>query len=133
VRCIGCSNFPAWRLADAQWAAKHLGVSGFVACQAEYSVLARGIERELLPAMRHYGVGLLPYYPLAAGLLTGKYRRDRIPAGARLATQRRLSERFLTDENLSTIERLEQYSVRHDRTLLELAFGWLLAQPWCRA
>lgn len=129
VRFIGCSNLPAWQLADAQWTARHLGVSEFVTCQSEYSLIARDVRQELLPAMQHYGVGVLPYYPLAAGLLTGKYRRGTMPAGTRLVTQKRLSERFLTDENVDAVERLERYGMRQGRTLLELAFGWLLAQP----
>jgi len=129
VRVIGCSNFSAPQLADAQRTAAHLGVSGFTTCQREYSVLSPSIRADLIPAMEAHGVSLLPYYPLAAGLLTGKYTHGSVPEGSRLATQRRLSERFLSDEHLAAAARLERYSARHGRMLLELAFGWLLAQP----
>ena len=129
VRFIGCSNSPAWRIADADWTARHHGLAGFVTCQGEYSLVTRGIERELLPALRHYGVGLIPSYPLAGGLLSGKYRRDAAPANARLATEKRLGERYLTDSNFALIERLERFCASRGRTLLELAFAWLLANP----
>jgi aryl-alcohol dehydrogenase-like predicted oxidoreductase len=129
VRYAGCSNFPAWRLADADWAARHHALPPFVTCQAEYSLITRGIERELLPALRQYGVGLLPSYPLAGGLLTGKYRRERMPAGARLTSEKRLADRYLTDENWSLTERLRRFCDSRGRRLLELAFAWLLANP----
>ena len=127
VRHVGCSNIPPWRLADADWTARGLGSTAFVTCQAEYSVLVRGCERELLPALQHYGVGLLPYYPLAGGLLTGKYSRNEIPADGRLAKEKRLGNKYLTSENFTVVERLERYCARNNRTLLELALGWLLA------
>lgn len=127
VRQVGCSNIPPWRLADAQWTARHLGSTGFVTCQAEYSLLARAPERELLPALQHYGVGLLPYYPLAGGMLTGKYKRNDIPADGRLAKEKRLGNKYLSGENFTLVERLERYCAGKNRSLLELAFGWLLA------
>ncbi|MEI9984831.1 MAG: aldo/keto reductase [Aliidongia sp.] len=84
VRYIGCSNFKAWQVVEAQWTARSAGLSGFVSCQDEYSLLVRDIEKELLPAAEAYGLGLLPYFPLASGLLTGKYRRNQaLPEGAR--------------------------------------------------
>jgi aryl-alcohol dehydrogenase-like predicted oxidoreductase len=129
VRHIGCSNFAAWQVADADWAARHLGVQGFVTCQREYSLLVRDARRELVPALAHYGVGLLPYYPLAAGLLTGKYHGGVLPAESRFAIQKRFGARFLTETNFAALERLERYGAERGMTLLELAFGWLLAQP----
>src|SRR5712692_7604527 len=75
VRYVGCSNFPAWQVVSAQWTARHRGLDAFVSCQDEYSLLVRDIERELVPAMTEYGLGLLPFFPLASGLLTGKYNR----------------------------------------------------------
>ncbi|MGH9438953.1 MAG: aldo/keto reductase, partial [Terriglobia bacterium] len=75
VRYTGCSNLAAWQVVEAQWTAQHLGLNTFASCQDEYSLLARDLERERMPAIRAYGLGLLPYYPLASGLLTGKYRR----------------------------------------------------------
>ncbi len=130
VRYVGCSNLPSWQVVDAAWTAKACGLSGFVSCQDEYSLLQRDIEQELIPAMQHLGLGLLPYFPLASGVLTGKYNRNLPKAeGARLWGSERLANRFLTDENLARAERLEAWARDRGRTLLELAFAWLLAQP----
>ena len=82
VRHIGCSNHTSWQVVDAQWIARQFGLNAFISCQDEYSLLARGIERELMPAMQSFGLGLLPYFPLASGLLTGKHRTE-IRSGAR--------------------------------------------------
>ena len=76
VRYVGCSNFPAWQVMEAHWTAKSVGLNGFVSCQDEYSLVFRKPEAELMPAMRKLGLGLLPFFPLASGLLTGKYRRN---------------------------------------------------------
>jgi aryl-alcohol dehydrogenase-like predicted oxidoreductase len=130
VRYIGCSNFHSWQLVDALWTSRHLGLNAFVSCQDEYSLLARDIERELLPAMQARGVGLLPYFPLASGLLTGKYKRDApLPKGARLTYTQGLSNRFLTDANWQLVDSLEKFCTARGRSLLELAFSWLLARP----
>jgi aryl-alcohol dehydrogenase-like predicted oxidoreductase len=129
VRFIGCSNFPAWRLADADWTARHHGLTGFVTCQSEYSLAARGIERELLPAMRQYGVGLLPCYPLAGGLLTGKYRPAEMPEGARLTSEQRLADKYLTAENWALVEGVRRFCAGRGISMLEAAFGWLLVNP----
>ena len=130
IRYTGCSNFSGWQAVEAHWTAKHSGLNAFITCQNEYSLVVRDIERDLIPAMQSYGLGLLPYYPLAAGLLTGKYTRSSpSPAGARLTGTRRLAERYLTDANWAIIERLEQFCASRNRSLLELAFSWLLAQP----
>jgi len=130
VRYIGCSNFPAWQVVDAQWTARHLGLHGFVSCQDEYSLVVRGVERELIPAMQKFNLGLLPYFPLASGLLTGKYRRNAsTPEGTRFAALKGLGDRYLTDANWQVVERLEKFCAERGRTLLELAFGWLLARP----
>ncbi|HSB69530.1 MAG TPA: aldo/keto reductase [Candidatus Methylomirabilis sp.] len=130
VRYIGCSNLPAWQVVDALWTARHLGVSAFVSCQDEYSLLVRDPERELLPAMEAYGLGLLPYFPLACGLLSGKYQRDRpMPEGARLTTTQRLADRYLTDANWRILDRLGEQCAARGCGLLELAMSWLAAQP----
>lgn len=129
VRYIGCSNFPAWQVVEAQWTARANGLNPFVSCQDEYSLIKREPEADLLPAMWKYGLGLLPYAPLASGLLTGKYRRNApMPAGTRLAKDERLAGRFLTDRNWSIAEQLGDFVAARDRTMLELAFSWLLAQ-----
>lgn len=89
VRYIGCSNMPAWQMANAEWTARDLGINGFASCQDEYSLLVRGAEKDLIPAARHFGMGLLPYFPLANGLLTGKYKRNApMPEGARMTRSR---------------------------------------------
>lgn len=129
VLYAGCSNFPAWQVADAHHVARAAGLNGLVSCQDELSLLARGAERDLIPAMRRYGLGLLPYFPLASGVLTGKYRRDTpMPAGSRLAAWTHLRDRYLTDANWALLDRLEAVARDFGRTLTELAFGWLLAQ-----
>jgi aryl-alcohol dehydrogenase-like predicted oxidoreductase len=132
VRFIGCSNFAAWQVVEAQWTARHNGLQEFVCCQDEYSLLVRDAERELLPAVNAYGLALIPYFPLAGGLLTGKYRRDRMPSGARLSepgTFAGYAARLLTEANWRKVEALDDFCQQQGRTLLELAMGWLAAQP----
>ena len=129
IRYVGCSNVPAWQMAEAQWTAKVEHLSAFVACQDEYSLLVRGIERDVMPAARQYGLGLLPYFPLASGLLTGKYKRNApMPEGARLTKTQRLADRYITDKNWPIVEQLGDFAEQRGRTMLELAFSWLLAQ-----
>ena len=128
VRYIGCSNHPAWQVVEAKWIARELGTHAFISCQDEYSLLARDPEHELLPAMEAHGLGLLPYFPLACGLLSGKYKRHETPEGARLARIPRLAERYLTEANWRIVESLEEFCATRGRTLLELAFSWLAAK-----
>jgi aryl-alcohol dehydrogenase-like predicted oxidoreductase len=130
VRYIGCSNFPAWQVAEARWTARELGINSFVSCQDEYSLLVRNIERELLPAIESYGLGLLPYFPLASGLLTGKYRRDEAPhEGTRFAEWKALVDRYATKANWDAIEGLQKFCTERNHSLLELAISWLLSKP----
>jgi aryl-alcohol dehydrogenase-like predicted oxidoreductase len=129
VRYIGCSNWASWQMTEAAWIARVQGLESFVSCQDEYSLVVRGAEAELMPAARHLGMGLLPYFPLASGLLTGKYRRNAVlPEGARLTKTPRSAERFLTDRNWQISEKLIDFAESHGRTALELAFSWLLSQ-----
>ncbi|HET7369334.1 MAG TPA: aldo/keto reductase [Gammaproteobacteria bacterium] len=130
VRYIGSSNFPAWQAVEAEWVARELGLNRFICAQNEYSLLKRDVERELLPALAEYKLGLVPYFPLANGLLTGKYQRDKAaPEGSRLAAWSQLGESYVTEENWNVIERLEAFCAERNHCLLELAFSWLLAQP----
>lgn len=131
VRYVGCSNLSAWQVVEAQWTAKHRGLDAFVSCQDEYSLLVRDLERDLMPAMQKYGLGLLPYFPLASGLLTGKYERDAPgPAGARLTDTPRFANRtYMTDANWAIVERLREFGNARGRTLLEVAMGWMAARP----
>ncbi|MCY0949503.1 aldo/keto reductase [Streptomyces sp. H27-S2] len=128
VRYIGHSNFSGWQLAEAAHVARETGAAPFVSAQNEWSLLQRSSERELVPAALHYGVGVLPYFPLANGLLTGKIRRGApVPAGSRLEGR----DAYLTEERLDVVEALAALAEKHGRTVLELAVGWLSAQPGC--
>jgi aryl-alcohol dehydrogenase-like predicted oxidoreductase len=130
VRYIGCSNLPAWEVVEAQWTSRSLGLNNFISCQDQYSLLVCDIERELSPAIQAYRLGLIPYFPLASGFLSGKYKRDApLPEGTRLATTQRLAARYITEANWNKIEQLERFSAERGRTVLELAFAWLLARP----
>jgi aryl-alcohol dehydrogenase-like predicted oxidoreductase len=130
VRYIGCSNLGAWQFADAQWISRSNGLAAFVSIQDEYSLVKRDIEPDVIPAAQHFGAGLLPYYPLASGLLTGKYRPSEAhPEGTRFASTPALTGRYMTDANWSLIERLNAFCSGRGKTLLELAFAWLLSQP----
>jgi len=130
VRYIGCSNFPAWQVVEAQWTSRMQGLAAFVSCQDEYSLVVRDVvEPQLRPAMLQYGLGLLPFFPLASGLLTGKYRRNTpLPAGTRLANTARLADRYLTERNWAAAEKLADFAEQCGHTLLELALSWLLAR-----
>lgn len=130
VRYIGCSNLVAWQVVEAQWTAKDCNLESYVSCQDEYSLLVRDIEKELLPAMQAYDLGLLPYFPLASGLLTGKYKRNApSPAGARLTTTQRLADRYMTDANWPIVEKLADFAASRGKSMLELAFSWLACRP----
>ncbi len=129
VRYIGCSNLAAWQVVEAQWIARHFNLNAFVCCQDEYSLLVRGIEKELLPVVQKYGLGLLPYFPLASGMLTGKYQRGvAAPEGTRFAGWKGLAERYVNDANFTKVERLERFAQERGHTILELAFAWLLSR-----
>ncbi|HET7177974.1 MAG TPA: aldo/keto reductase [Solirubrobacterales bacterium] len=126
VREIGCSNFNAEQLRQASAAVRD-GAARFVAVQNEYSLLHRDPEREVLAECERQGLALVPYFPLASGLLTGKYRPGQPPPqGTRLAGG---NSRFLNDRNLEAAEALRQFAESRGHTLLELAFSWLLARP----
>jgi aryl-alcohol dehydrogenase-like predicted oxidoreductase len=130
VRYLGCSTLPAWQVVEAEWTAKHLGLHHFVSCQEEYSLLARRLDREMMLMLQAYGLGLIPFAPLANGLLTGKYKRDMpLPEGARLTYMQRAAGRYLTEDNWAIIERLEGFAVERGRSLLELAVSWLARRP----
>ena len=127
---MGCSNFAGWQLADADWTSRSGGFARYVTAQNEYNLLDRRIERELVPACRRYGVGILPYFPLASGFLTGKYTRGQAPsADTRLANAGVRGERLLTEPNFDRIDALSTFASERGHTLLELAIGWLASQP----
>ena len=127
VRYIGCSNFKAWQVCEAAWTSKTLGIASFVSTQPSYNMLDREIEAELAPFCNAHGVGILPYYPLANGFLTGKFKRGHPPLeGTRLDEDDR---GMFTDANFDLIDKLTRFAEERGHTLLELAFSWLLASP----
>jgi aryl-alcohol dehydrogenase-like predicted oxidoreductase len=128
IRYLGSSNFYAWELVDAHWTASSSGLQGFVSAQNEYSLYNRTAEAELVPACERLGVGLLPYFPLAYGLLTGKYTRDQAaPEGTRLAAASQ--QHRLEGADFDRVEALQQYADQRDLSLLDVAIGGLVAQP----
>jgi aryl-alcohol dehydrogenase-like predicted oxidoreductase len=128
VRFIGCSNLSGTQLAEAMEVARARNLAPFVATQDEYSLLERDIETALLPAITRYRLALVPYFPLAGGFLTGKYRKGRpLPSGTRLSGGGN-SDRFVNEKNFEMIERLAAFCAQRGHSMLELAFGWLLAK-----
>jgi aryl-alcohol dehydrogenase-like predicted oxidoreductase len=130
VRYIAMSNFPAWRAVEAVWTARLRNLNGVIACQSELSLLARDHQKELIPALAAHGLGFVPYYPLAGGALTGKYRKDEpLPEGGRLSRGKRYSDRFFSDRRAEIVEGLIAFAEARGHSLLELAMSWLAAQP----
>jgi aryl-alcohol dehydrogenase-like predicted oxidoreductase len=128
IRHAAASNFSAAQLDEAVATAKRIGVAGFVATQEQYSLLVRGLEREVLPAIERNGLGLVPYFPLASGMLSGKYRKGSPPpAGARLSSGG--NDHVLTPENWDKMEKLRAFAEGRGHTLLELAMSWLARHP----
>lgn len=129
VRYIGSSNFAGWQIADADWIAKTRGYSSFVSAQNHYNLLDRRIEREVIPAAQAFGVGILPYFPLASGMLTGKYKRGApIPEDTRVAANPDAAKRLLTDANFAVVEALDAFARERGKSTLDVAFAWLLGQ-----
>jgi len=127
VRYIGNSNFTGWQIADADWIARSGHLSRFVSAQNNYSLLERKVEFEVIPACERFGLGLLPYFPLASGLLSGKYRRGEAPAeGTRLAAWGARGAQALSERNFDRVEVLTGWAEERGHSLLELAFAWLL-------
>jgi aryl-alcohol dehydrogenase-like predicted oxidoreductase len=132
VRYIGICNHAAWQVVDAIRLSQLHRLQRFASCQDEYSLLVRGIERETLPAIQKFGLGLFAYFPLASGLLTGKYQRNApLPPDSRFASQSLgwLGPRYLTDSNWDMVAALSEHCVARGQTLLQLAIGWLAAKP----
>ena len=128
VRYIGNSNYAGWQIAEADGVAKAGHLNRFVSAQNNYSLLERKLEFEVLPACDHFGLGFLPFFPLASGLLTGKYvRGEAAPEGTRLAGPR--GANALNEQNFDRLEKLSAFAEGHGRNLLDLAFAWLLGHP----
>ena len=132
VRAIGCSNLSAAQLEEAMTVARRHGLTSFVTAQDEYSLLERELEKDRLPIMRKHGMSLLPYFPLASGLLTGKYKHKApLPAGTRLArSPPRHADEFLNERNWRIVDALDAFVAPRGHTLLELAMSWLASRPY---
>ena len=129
VRYIGCSNYAGWQLGESNWIARQHGWTPLVSSQPAYNVINRGAEREHIPACRHYGLGVIPWGPLAGGFLTGKYRRgEGFPEGTRMATSE-WARPVLTERNWDRLGRLQAIARERGLTMTELSIGWLVAQP----
>jgi aryl-alcohol dehydrogenase-like predicted oxidoreductase len=130
VRYIGNSNYTGWQIADADYIARNAHQTRFVSAQNNYSLLERNVEHEVTPACGRFGLGVLPFFPLASGLLTGKYKRGEAPAeGTRMAAWGARAQAALSDRNFDKVEALEGWAQERGHTLLELAFAWLLGHP----
>ena len=126
VRYVGVSNYAGWQIADAQWTARSAGLVPMVSIQSEYNMINRSLEAEVIPSAQRFGLGLLPFYPLASGLLTGKYRRGATADAGRLAKgSDAISGYTLSDANFDRVEALERFAQERGHTILELAFSWL--------
>ncbi len=133
VRYIGHSNFTGWMTAEAHYVAQMRGYAPFVSAQNQYSLLDRGIEKELVPACEKYGVSVLPYFPLASGFLTGKYKKDQEkPEGARLSNPAmgRMADRIFNDHNYEVLDKLENFAAQRNHGVLDVAIGWLASKPY---
>jgi aryl-alcohol dehydrogenase-like predicted oxidoreductase len=130
VRYIACSTLTAWQVVEAEWTSRAQRLEHYIACQERYSLLEREYEANMAAMVEAYGLGLIPFSPLANGLLTGKYRRNQtMPAGARLTTTPRMADRYLTERNWEIVELLAEFCGARGKTLLELAFSWLASRP----
>lgn len=130
VRYIACSTLTAWQVVDARWTSKTQNLEPYIACQERYSLLEREYEPNMAAMVEAYGLGLIPFSPLANGLLTGKYRRNAaLPAGARLTVTPRMADRYLTDRNWAIVEKLADFCASRSRSMLELAMSWLASRP----
>ncbi|MBI5289325.1 MAG: aldo/keto reductase [Chloroflexi bacterium] len=131
VRYVGCSNYTGWQVVEAQWVARTGHLSPFISAQNQYNLLDRRIERDLGQVAEKYGVGVLPYFPLANGFLTGKYRPGQPPPeGTRIAAMGQRAQGVLTDQNFAVLTALEEFALQRGHTMLDLAIGWLASHPW---
>ncbi len=129
VRYIGSSNLSGWQIVEAWYVAEKNGFPKFITAQNHYNLLDRKIEQEVVPAAKAYGASVLPYFPLASGMLTGKYKRGQGgPSDARLMLWGDRAKSILTDANFDIVEKLETFAASRGHTLLDLAFGWLASQ-----
>ena len=130
VRYIGSSNFTGVMTADAAWISKTKGYAPYISAQNQYNLLDRRIEKDLTPACQQFGVGILPYFPLASGFLTGKYKRGEEPSkDTRLGAMGAMAKNALTDANFAILDKLTEFARSHGHSVLDLAIGWLASMP----
>ena len=133
VRYIGCSNFPAWQLADAFWTSKLAGIAQFVSVQPRYNIVFRMVEDELLPLCRAHGIGVISYNPLAGGVLTGRYRQTKaVEPGTRFSLKHSgefYQRRYWNDAVFEEVKRLGDFMEQRGKELTHVALAWVLAQP----
>ena len=131
VRFIGASNLPGWELCEALWVSKAAGLKSFVSDQPRYNLLDRHCEEEIVPCCQTYGLGVIPWYPLAGGFLTGKYRMGaELPPGTRFQSNPPMYTWLLTEANFDILTKLEKFSSARGHTVAELAIAWLVSHPW---
>jgi aryl-alcohol dehydrogenase-like predicted oxidoreductase len=131
VRFIGGSNLPGWELCEALWVSRSAGLKSFVAVQPRYNLIDRHCEEEVVPCCQAYGVGVIPWYPLAGGFLTGKYQRGAaLPAGTRFESNPGMYAWLLTESNFDQLEKLQRFAAERRHTVAELAIAWLTSHPW---
>jgi aryl-alcohol dehydrogenase-like predicted oxidoreductase len=129
IRYGACCNLPAWRVTEAHWTAKYHGLNGYIASQNEYSLVSRGLEKDLGPALGAANMGLVPYFPLASGFLTGKYKRGEANSqDTRFGRLQGLGNMYATDANWAIAEKLSAFAAGKGKELIDLAFAWLLAK-----
>lgn len=128
VLYVGTCNYGAWQLVDAQWTARAADLAQPISAQHHYNLFHREIQADVLPAVRAFGLGLVPYFPLMSGFLTGKYRPGLTPAGARLGQSPRATQ-TLTEANFERLARFDAFATQRGHEILDLAVGWLLSQP----
>ncbi|MFN0093162.1 MAG: aldo/keto reductase [Dehalococcoidia bacterium] len=133
VRYIGSSNLSGWQALEAHFVAKQAGLTQYISAQNEYNLLLRGIEGDLVPVAQKYGIGVLPYFPLASGFLTGKYKRgEEAPAGTRFGEWFKgpYGARTINDRNFDILEKLQAFAEARGKTVLEAALSWLACKPY---
>lgn len=131
VRYIGHSNFSGWQTAQGHYVAELRNLTPFISAQNQYNLLDRSIEAEVVPACQAFGLSILPYFPLASGLLTGKYRKGQpLPQGTRITNNPQAQARQLTERNWTIIEKLAALAQTHGHSMTELAVGWLASHPY---
>jgi len=131
VRYYGCSNYNGWQITDAQWTARTDNLNGFISAQNRYSLLTRELEKDVVPVCEKFGLGILPYFPLESGMLTGKYKKgEDFPAGTRMQKWAGFAKgAFASDDKVDKAEALRAVAEKHDHSLLDMAMGWLASRP----